>query len=166
VKDLRKAMWRDCDGNLHVDTALLLSAPGRLVQRAKCAYYRARARLAAPLSAYGVRGDGFHDDTAALQLAFDSQRYIWWPAGEYLLSGDLLIRPGARIIGDGPRLRTYSDTSTWMRYCHREKAHMSGLVLHGVGVFIGGEGDEAVTTEELERSMHIAQEAMRGWPNA
>jgi len=69
--------------------------------------------------AYGARGDGVHDDTAALQAAIDaarpqneffwSTRIVYIPAGRYLVRDTLRSRDGEEryqaqlaLIGDGP----------------------------------------------------------------
>jgi len=69
--------------------------------------------------AYGARGDGLHDDTAALQAAIDaarsaneffwSTRIVYLPAGRYLVRDTLRSRDSQEryqaqlaLIGDGP----------------------------------------------------------------
>lgn len=50
---------------------------------------------------YGAVGDGVADDTAAMQLAFDSADTIFIPAGTYRVTGPLTTGPNKKITGGG-----------------------------------------------------------------
>ena len=54
--------------------------------------------------AFGARGDGKTDDTAALQKAIDSKRVIYLPLGFYMISDTLKMKPDTVIIGLHPGL--------------------------------------------------------------
>ncbi len=66
--------------------------------------------LAAPAGAisirdFGGKGDGERDDTEPLRKAVDAAahdaRVVWMPAGEYKLTGDIVVPSGVRIQGAG-----------------------------------------------------------------
>lgn len=67
--------------------------------------------LAAPpgsvnAAAFGAKGDGVADDTAAIQKALDgltSGGVCHLNAGAYLLSGELRLPPGTTLLGEGAR---------------------------------------------------------------
>ncbi len=50
----------------------------------------------------GVKGDGASDDTAALQKAVDANRVLYFPAGYYILSDTIHLRPDTVLIGLHP----------------------------------------------------------------
>lgn len=50
---------------------------------------------------FGVVGDGVTDDTAALQLALDSEEALFFPAGTYLVSAALTVSNYTTLIGVG-----------------------------------------------------------------
>lgn len=52
---------------------------------------------------FGAVGDGFHDDTAAIQKAIDKSSRVFLPGGTYLIDPrrGLVVRSGTQIIGDG-----------------------------------------------------------------
>ena len=60
------------------------------------------AARSASVRAFGARGDGHTDDSAAFQAALDRSRSIWVPAGRYLV-GELAIWSHTRIQGEGAR---------------------------------------------------------------
>lgn len=64
---------------------------------------------------YGAKGDGLTDDTSSIQNAIDdcwntnapgaqgqaSLRAIWFPAGNYLITDTIYVRPYVGLIGEG-----------------------------------------------------------------
>lgn len=50
-----------------------------------------------PVIAYGAKGDGVTDDTAAFQAALAANRIVFVPEGTYKLSKTLVIRPNCRL---------------------------------------------------------------------
>ncbi len=54
------------------------------------------------VKAFGAKGDGVHDDTAAIQAAYDKAGLIYFPNGTYLIS-DTIIAPPRR--GSAPTRR-------------------------------------------------------------
>ena len=52
----------------------------------------------------GARGDNKADDTAAIQRAVDDHRVIYFPAGRYLVTDTLKLRPDSVLIGLHPSL--------------------------------------------------------------
>ncbi|HUU92402.1 MAG TPA: glycosyl hydrolase family 28-related protein, partial [Phycisphaerae bacterium] len=53
---------------------------------------------------YGARGDGRHDDTAAIQRAIDENEIVFLPKGYYRLSQTLRLGPKTRLVGVGQHL--------------------------------------------------------------
>ena len=53
---------------------------------------------------YGARGDGRHDDTAAIQRAIDENEIVFLPKGYYRLSRTLRLGPKTRLVGVGQHL--------------------------------------------------------------
>jgi hypothetical protein len=49
---------------------------------------------------YGAVGDGLTDDTAAIQDALDVGGTVFFPAGDYLITTNLILHDGNRLIGD------------------------------------------------------------------
>ncbi|UAJ08699.1 glycosyl hydrolase family 28-related protein [Glacieibacterium megasporae] len=52
----------------------------------------------------GAKGDNATDDTAALQAAIDSHRVLYFPAGRYVVSDTLRLKPDTVLIGLHPSL--------------------------------------------------------------
>jgi hypothetical protein len=50
---------------------------------------------------FGAVGDGVADDTAAIQAALDNSYDVFFPAGNYKVSGTLTLRPYANLQGAG-----------------------------------------------------------------
>jgi hypothetical protein len=50
---------------------------------------------------FGAIGDGFADDTAALQAALNSEKYVYLPPGVYRTTSTLIAKNGSRLIGAG-----------------------------------------------------------------
>ena len=59
----------------------------------------------ADVRAYGARGDGKTDDTAAIQRVLDerSAGVVYLPPGGYVVTRTLRVRSAVSIVGDGPR---------------------------------------------------------------
>jgi hypothetical protein len=52
----------------------------------------------------GAKGDNAADDTAAIQKAIDTHRVVYFPAGFYLVSDTLKLRPDTVLVGLHPSL--------------------------------------------------------------
>ena len=50
---------------------------------------------------FGAKGDGVADDTASIQAALDNSYDVFFPAGNYKISGTLTLRPYANLQGAG-----------------------------------------------------------------
>lgn len=50
---------------------------------------------------FGAKGDGTHDDTAAIQSAIDAAKVVLFPPGTYLLSAPLALRSNRVLVGAG-----------------------------------------------------------------
>ncbi len=58
----------------------------------------------ANVRALGLRGDGVTDDTAALQKAIAEHRALYFPAGQYLVSDSIVLKPDTILIGLHPSI--------------------------------------------------------------
>ena len=52
------------------------------------------------VQAFGAAGDGKADDTATIQRAIDECREVFFPAGTYVVSDTLRLRPDSRLFGE------------------------------------------------------------------
>jgi len=53
------------------------------------------------VKAYGAKGDGVTDDTAAIQAAADTGKNLFFPAGAYKISSAILLKAGQIVMGVG-----------------------------------------------------------------
>jgi hypothetical protein len=53
------------------------------------------------VKAYGAKGDGVTDDTAAIQAAADTGKNLFFPAGTYMISSAILLKAGQIVTGVG-----------------------------------------------------------------
>jgi len=61
----------------------------------------------ANVRAFGAKGNGVADDTAAIQAALNTGRNVFLPKGSYRLSGSLVLTTdGQQLVGDGRTLVT------------------------------------------------------------
>jgi hypothetical protein len=56
---------------------------------------------------YGAVGDGMNDDTAAIRSAVAARGIVWFPPGNYLVTGDISVQPGTTIQGAGMWYTTF-----------------------------------------------------------
>ena len=52
----------------------------------------------------GAKGDGTTDDTSAIQKAIDTKRVLYFPAGFYMVTSPLTLRPDTVLIGLHPAM--------------------------------------------------------------
>lgn len=64
---------------------------------------------------WGARGDGVHDDTAALQSALDA-RITLIPAGKYRTTRELVVKHRSTIIGVGNSWSPRPTADSWIQY--------------------------------------------------
>jgi len=93
-----------------------LGEPGHFETRYQTAALPAKApdaRVMKPLPptsewadahAFGAKGDGTSDDTAALQKAIDSRRVVYLPLGVYAVNDTIRLKPDTVLIGLHPGL--------------------------------------------------------------
>ncbi|MHC4395954.1 MAG: glycosyl hydrolase family 28-related protein [Planctomycetota bacterium] len=62
---------------------------------------------------HGVFGDGFHDDTAALQAVINTHSKVFLPKGQYLVSGTITLGENTHLMGVAKHLSQISPISTW-----------------------------------------------------
>jgi glucan 1,3-beta-glucosidase len=62
----------------------------------------------------GAKGDGVHDDTAALQQAITNNAQVFLPQGVYLVSAPLVLRPDSVLVGEAlSNLQAIGGSSAW-----------------------------------------------------
>jgi Pectate lyase superfamily protein len=96
--------------------------------------------LAAPVNALSVRdfgaaGDGVADDTAALRncitAARQQRRIVWVPAGDYRLTGDILVPSDVTIQGTGMWHTTFvGDEKLYGHSDRRVRFKLAGSKIH------------------------------------
>lgn len=84
---------------------------------------------------FGARGDGMADDTAALQKAVAAAAKqggtVWVPAGDYKLTGDIIVPSGVTIQGAGMWHTTFvGDESLYGQAERRVRFKLSGRDVH------------------------------------
>ena len=80
---------------------------------------------AADVTAFGAKGDGITDDTAAIQRAIDAGGAVHFPKGTYL-TGTLHLRSnGGLSLDDGVKLLASTDRAKWNRrdFCPQNLAY-------------------------------------------
>jgi hypothetical protein len=60
-----------------------------------------KERDAVSVKDFGAVGDGIANDTSAIQLALNSAKFVYIPAGTYLLTASLNVQSNTTIIGQG-----------------------------------------------------------------
>ncbi len=106
------------------------------------------APLAAPANAlsvldYGAGGKGVTDDTAALKSclteALKQGRTVWVPAGEYKLTGDIVLPSAASIQGAGMWHTTFvGDAALYGQADRRVRFKLAGKNIHLADFAISG----------------------------
>ncbi|MGA8727633.1 MAG: glycosyl hydrolase family 28-related protein [Terracidiphilus sp.] len=99
----------------------------------------------------GVTGDGTTDDTAAIQMAIDAHRVLYFPSGHYVVRDTLTLKPDTVLIGLHPTLTQFdlSDGTSGYQGIGTPKAVISAPsggdnILSGFGVYAGGLNARAV----------------------
>ena len=80
---------------------------------------------AADVTAFGAKGDGKTDDTAAIQRAIDAGVVVHFPKGTYV-TGTLYLRSnGGLSLADGAKLLATTDCAKWNRreFCSQNLAY-------------------------------------------
>ncbi|WP_336966514.1 glycosyl hydrolase family 28-related protein [Sphingobium aquiterrae] len=113
---------------------------------------RARAIRALPgtgewtdVRTLGARGDGATDDSAAIQKAIDTHRVLYFPAGHYMVSDTLRLRPDTVLIGLHPSLTQLVLPDGLPAYAGVgsvkpliESARGGDAIVFGLGLYTGG----------------------------
>ena len=99
----------------------------------------------------GVKGDGISDDTAALQKAIDAHPVLYLPAGHYVVSNTITMKPDTVLIGLHPTLTQINllDETPGYQGVGAPKAVLRAPqggknILSGIGIFAGGTNPRAV----------------------
>ena len=95
--------------------------------------------------ALGVKGDGTTDDTAAIQRAIDTHRVLYFPAGRYIATDTLRLKPDTVLIGLHPDLtqiiipdRTPAFQGIGTPRALIEAPKGGDTIVTGLGLFTGG----------------------------
>ncbi len=80
----------------------LLDSAGNYFERPKPQYAEKSVSDFVHARDFGALGDGIHDDTQALQSAILGSvgKVLFIDAGSYILTGTVMIPPGAKIVGE------------------------------------------------------------------
>jgi hypothetical protein len=103
-------------------------------------------------AAYGAKGDGQADDTAAIQKALDAcpaGKAVHAPAGTYRLTGELKISKGIVLRGDGPektRLVNEAAAGSIIAICNFDEAEVRAKITGG-----GAKGSTSLEVDDASR---------------
>ena len=93
----------------------------------------------------GARGDGRADDTAAIQQAIDAHRVIYFPAGRYIVTDTLRLKPDTVLVALHPSLTqiVLPDGTPAYQGVGGPKALVASApggdnIVSGLGLFTGG----------------------------
>ena len=93
----------------------------------------------------GARGDNRSDDTAAIQRAIDAHRTVYFPAGRYIVSDTLRLRPDTVLVALHPSLTqiilpdgTPAFQGIGAPKALVETAAGGDAIVSGLGLFTGG----------------------------
>jgi hypothetical protein len=100
---------------------------------------------------FGVKGDGTTDDTAAIQQAIETHRFLYFPSGHYVIRDTLTLEPDTVLIGLHPTLTQFDllDETPGYEGIGAPKAAIlapsgGSNIITGLGVFTGGVNPRAV----------------------
>jgi hypothetical protein len=93
----------------------------------------------------GVKGDGETDDTVALRRAIETHRVLYFPAGRYIVTDTLRLKPATVLIGLHPDLTqiVLPDRTTGFQGVGAPRALVEApeggdTIVTGLGLFTGG----------------------------
>ncbi|MDF0489633.1 glycosyl hydrolase family 28-related protein [Sphingomonas sp. H39-1-10] len=99
----------------------------------------------ANVRALGAKGDDRTDDTAAIQRAIDTHRTVYFPAGRYVVTDTLRLRPDSVLVALHPSLtqiilpdRTPAFQGVGNAKPLIESARGGDAIVSGLGLFTGG----------------------------
>jgi len=99
----------------------------------------------------GVAGDGATDDTAAIRKAIDAHRVLYFPAGHYVVSDTIDLKPDTVLIGLHPTFTQFDllDETPGYQGVGAPRAVISAPaggtnIVSGIGIFAGGINPRAV----------------------
>ncbi|RZF64048.1 gluconolaconase [Sphingomonas populi] len=93
----------------------------------------------------GAKGDNASDDTAAIQRAIDTHRTVYFPAGRYVVTDTLRLKPDTVLVALHPSLtqiilpdRTPAFQGVGIAKPLIESARGGDAIVSGLGLFTGG----------------------------
>jgi len=109
--------------------------------------------------AFGAKGDGATDDTAAIQAAIDSSRLVMIPHGTYLTSSPLDVPNYTTLFGWGHGVLAtditilYTGTSQAIRskVGYADTGNSQGIRIYGLGIHLTGAGAQGIHLAAAKR---------------
>lgn len=96
---------------------------------------------------YGVIGDGVANDTVGIQNALNdvalSEKWVYFPKGDYLISSTLELLVNTKILGYGAKI--FSTTGHFKHLNLNSDTIIKGLEIVGTGFTIAVSGDEGIS---------------------
>lgn len=111
---------------------ILLLTTMALIQAPWCARASAAPQKPHNVIAFGAKGNGIVDDTAAIQRALNVGGEVYLPSGTYLLSKTLMIPSSVTLTGDGEHtVLKWRATSAGISINHAKAVTIEELTLTG-----------------------------------
>ncbi|QNG59512.1 glycosyl hydrolase family 28-related protein [Metabacillus idriensis] len=120
-----------------------------------CTYLKSLATI--NVKDYGAVGDGAADDTAAIKSALNDGKYrrIYFPEGEYKITGELPIRGHTTLFGKNAEIKASSDLATMMEI-KGENISIQNLIMNGNKTALRG-----MTIEEGSHNVDISNNTIQ-----
>lgn len=120
-----------------------------------CTYLKSLATL--NVKDYGAVGDGVTDDTSAIKSALNDgkNRRIYFPEGEYKITGELPVRGYTTVLGKNAEIKASSDLAAMMEI-KGENISIQNLKMNGNNTALRG-----LTIEEGSKNVDISKNTIQ-----